>query len=67
MEGSVPVVNACIDEVGENIVRVGGTDQLVYGKPHLLRVVRGENVAEVACRNDDVDLLAVLYVAALYE
>ena len=67
IELSVPVVNARVDEIGEDVVAVGGADELVYGNAHQFRVVCGKDIAEVARGDNDVYFLAELYFLVLDE
>ena len=57
MEGPVPVIDAGAEEVRQHIVAVGGADQLIYRQTHTLRVVRCQNVAEVAGGDAEVHLV----------
>ena len=54
------VVHAGADEVGEDVVFVGGADELADGQPHAHRIVGGENVAEIAGGDGEVDLFSEL-------
>ena len=56
----VPVVRAGPEEVKEHPVLIGGADQLRHRQPHLLCVVRCQDVAEIPGGNRDVDLLSRL-------
>ena len=56
VERAVPVVHAGLQKVREDVVAVGGADQLVNGHAHLPGVVGRKNIAEVAGGHTDVDL-----------
>ena len=65
VEGAVPVVHAGLDEIGEDVVLIGGADELVDGYAHLLGIVGREDVAEIARGDADVDWLPLLHAARL--
>ena len=67
MERAVPVIDACSYKVGKNIVCVRRTDELVDRYTHMLCIVSCKYVSEVACRNDNIDLVAESYLAVLDE
>ena len=58
MELAPPVIAAGADEIGQYVVGVGGADQLADRQAHPPREFAGENIAEVAGRDDEVDLVA---------
>ena len=67
VEITVFVVGAALfEKVGQHVVAVGGADELVHRQAHLTRDVRGQDVAEVAGRDADVDLVPHFDCAALY-
>ena len=51
-------VSAGGEEVGQDVVLVGGADQLADRQAHLLCIVAGQNIAEVAGGNAEIDLVA---------
>ena len=51
-------VSAGGEEVGQDVVLVGGADQLADRQAHLLCIVAGQNVAEVAGGDAEIDLVA---------
>ena len=53
------VLAALLEEVGQHVVAVGRADELVDRQTHLLGDVRRKDVAEVARRYADVDLVAL--------
>ena len=59
-QGTALVVNAGADEVGEDVVGVGGTDQLPNGQTQPLGEIPRQNIAEVAGGDGVVDLVAQL-------
>ena len=63
VERAVPVVHAGLQKVREDVVAVGGADQLVDGHAHLPGVVGRKNVAEVARGHTDVDRFPLLHLA----
>ena len=61
-DGFVNIVSVILsfgEEPVEDIVLIGRNNQLANGKAHLLGVVTGKDVAEVASGNGKVDLLSV--------
>ena len=58
MEGPVPVIDTGAEEIRQHIVAVGGADQLIYRQTHTLRIVRCQNVAEVAGGDAEVHLVS---------
>ena len=67
VEISVQVVGTGRDEVRKDVVLIARADVLLDRDAHLARVVRREDVAEVAGRDDDVDLVALFDDLALDE
>ena len=65
MERTVPVIDAGADKVRQDVIGIGSAEQLVDGHTHALGVVTGQNVAEVAGGDAEIDLVAHLNVAAL--
>ena len=61
------VVDARADEVGEDVVAVGGAEEARDGQSHLLGEAAGENVAEIPRRNGDVDLFAHFDLSFVHE
>ena len=57
MEGPVPVIGTGGQEVREDVVAVGGADQLAHRQAHLAGVPTGQDVAEVPGGHAVVDLL----------
>ena len=55
---TVFVIRAGMDEIREHVVGVGRADELAHRQTHLLCVPAGEDVAEVAGRHDEVELVA---------
>ena len=64
---AAPVVDARPDEIGQHIVLVGRTDELADGQPHALRVIRREDVPEIARRHGKIDRFARLDLSGGYE
>ncbi len=64
-EGTVLVVNACREEVGQNVVVVRRTDELANWQTDLFGVISRQDVTEVTCRNGEVDLVARGNLASL--
>ena len=54
-EFPVPVVHAGVDEVGQHLVDVGCTNQLLYRQTHLLCIISSQDIAEVAGGHHHVD------------
>ena len=67
VEGTVPVVLAGGDEIGEDVVAVGRAEQATDGQTHLLCVEGGQDVAEVARGDGKVYALAHLYLPAAHQ
>ena len=67
MEGTSAVIGAGGDEVRQDVVGVGGDDELAHGQAHELGVVAGEHVAEVAGGHAEVDRVAALELARGHE
>ena len=67
IEFPIPVVNAGVDEIGQNLVDVGCTNQLAERHAHLFCIVSSEDVAEVTSRNNDVQGFAHFQFALLYQ
>ena len=66
IEIAVAVVLAVLlEEVGQHVVAVGRADELVHRQAHLLCDVSGEDVAEVAGRDADIDPVALADRAGL--
>ena len=51
----VAVIGAGLDKVGQDVILVRRADEPADGHAHPLRVEAGENVAEVACRDAEID------------
>ena len=58
IEIAVLIIYAGVDEIREDVVGVGCADELIDRQTHFIGVVAGEDIAEVAGRDGDVDLLA---------
>ena len=58
MERAVLIIGTRADEVREHVVRVRRTDELAHRQAHFLGIPPGENVAEVAGRHNEVQLVA---------
>lgn len=56
------LVLACLPETVENVVFVGGDDELLDGESHAQGEVAGEDVAKVAGGGDEADFVAELEV-----
>ena len=56
------LVLACLPESVENVVFVGGNDELLDGEAHAQSEVTGEDVAKVTSRGDEADFIAYLEV-----
>ena len=54
------IVYAGVDKVGQHVVFVAGADQPAYRQTGLARVIRRQNVAEVARRHAEIHLVARL-------
>ena len=67
VEGAVLVVHAGGQELGENVVAVGGADELTHGQTHLTGVPAGQDVAEVAGGDTVVHLVAHLDLALVQQ
>ena len=65
MERTVSVVNSGSDKIGQHVVGVGSANKLVYRNSHFLGVISGKNVSEVSGGNNDINLLACIYLAVL--
>ena len=58
-EIAVAVIGACRKEVKQHLIGVGCADQLTDRQSHPGAVIGGEDIAEVACRDNDIDLFAL--------
>ena len=58
MELSLLIIFACFEKVGKYVVGVRCADKLVYRKPHKLSYIRGKDIAEVACRYAEINLVS---------
>ena len=56
---SVAVIGAGAEEIIQYLIVIGSTDQLINGKPHILRIKCCQNVTEVTGGNYDIDLLTL--------
>ncbi len=65
VERTVPVINACLYEIGQNVVCVRCADKLVHGDTHMLCIVCCKDISEIACRNNYVYLVAESDLAVL--
>ena len=53
-ELAVHIVHARFKEIGQDLILIGSANQLADGNAHLLGKISGQDIAEVACRHDDV-------------
>ena len=58
IEGAALIIDAGGEEVGKDIVAIGGADQAAYGQAHALGKIPGQDVAEVAGGDTEMDRLA---------
>ena len=58
---------ACVEELSENVVLVGRAYESADRKSHPEGIPARHDVSEVACRNNEVDLVSLSDDAALYE
>ena len=54
-ENRVFLVLSSFEESVEDVIFVGGNDESVNGETHLFGVVASEDVAEIACGNNELD------------
>ena len=67
MEGTVAVVGAGFEEVGQNVVGIACDNQPAYRKPDAFCKIAGQNIAEVAGRHHEGNLFAHLDLSLLYQ
>ena len=67
MELSVSVIYARVDKVCQHVVDIGRADESTDGKPHSLCEICRKNIAEIACRNANVNLVAERYVSRIHK
>ena len=60
MQGPLAVVGTGVDKISQNLVGVGGADQLAHGQTQQLCQVACQNVTEVAGGNAEVHFIADL-------
>ena len=57
---TILIIAACPEEIIENLVLIGGTDQPGDGYSHLPGIVGGQDISEIAGGNHHIDLLSFL-------
>ena len=62
-EFTVAIVFPCGKEIVKHLVLIGGANQLIDGKPHILRIKRRQNIAEITGGNRHVDFLTLCKLA----
>ena len=59
VEFAVPVIRARVDEIGQDIVRIGSADEFIDGQAHQAGIIARQDVAEIPRRYGKVDGIAV--------
>ena len=67
MEFSVAVISTCGKEVIKNFVGSGCANQFGNRNSHILCIVSGKNIAEVACWDINIDWIAVFDLVIMYQ
>ena len=64
---SVDIVNARVEEVGQDLVLIGRTDERLYWNAHLACVISSQDISEISGRHHDIDRISGLDLSPFHQ
>ena len=61
------VIGSCPEEIIENLVFIGSTDQFMNRQPHLLCIISSKDISKVSGRNCNIDFFTGIDLSCFYQ